>query len=66
MKLSTMGGRIARAVLAGLVVFVVLLVIGMIVERFDVEIGETVQRYAAVLGLIAGLVQFFTGDSPVV
>ena len=51
-------GRIVYALLAGLVAFIVLLIIGIIVEKFDAEIGELIQKFAPLIGLLVGVLYF--------
>lgn len=61
MGLSGTAARIAYAVLVGVVTFVVLLVVGGLV---DSETGATIQKYAALIGVLAGLVTFFARPAP--
>jgi hypothetical protein len=54
--------RILWAVLYGIVVFVVVLIIAAILSAVGLsQVGAVLNRFAAVLGLLAGLVTFFTG-----
>ncbi len=62
--LSGLAGRIVSAILYGVIVFVVLFVIGIIVTSFQAEIGAFLKHWAALIGLLAGLVVFFTGARP--
>ena len=66
MKLSGMAGRIVKAILVGVVTFIVVFIIGAIVAHFDGEIGGMIEKFSPLLGLLAGLVMFFTGESPIV
>lgn len=59
MNLSGLPGRIAYAVLAGLITFIVVLVLGVLLNSFSPEIGSILTRFAAPLGVLVGLVTFF-------
>lgn len=63
MNLSGLPGRAAYAILAGVVTFVVLLIIGIIIASFYPEIGEVIKKFAAVIGLLVGLVTFFVAPA---
>ncbi len=65
MGLTGLAARIVYAILAGVVTFVVLLIIGFIVAKFDANIGGIVQKFAAVIGLLVGLWYFFAGPGRV-
>jgi hypothetical protein len=60
MRLSGLAGRIVYALLAGVVTFVVILILGVIISHFDAQVGSILEKYAAVIGLLVGLVYFFT------
>ena len=59
MNLSGLVGRIAYALLAGIVAFVIILILGVIIGKFDAQIGDILQKYAAIIGLLIGIVYFF-------
>jgi hypothetical protein len=54
------------AVLYGFIVFVVILIVGIIFSSIPsvVEVGTVLKRYAAILGLLTGIVVFFTRPRP--
>lgn len=57
-------GLIARtvyAILAAVVTFVILLIIGAVIAKFDANIGDIVTRFAGVIALLTGLWYFFAG-----
>lgn len=64
--LSGLAGRIAQAVLYAVVVFLVVFIIGILLTNVAQasEIGALLKRFAPLLGLLAGLVVFFTGGRP--
>lgn len=65
MNLSGLAGRIAWAVLYGLVVFIVTTIIGLLFSQFGLEaIGGVLTKYAALLGLLAAVVVFLTRSTP--
>lgn len=68
MHLTGLVARIAYALLVAIVTFVVLLIIGAVVNSFDANIGSIIQKWAAVIALLVGLVTFFTRNpgSPIV
>ena len=57
--------RIVIAVVVGVVVTLACILLGLILVALHIDIAETVghflQSYAAVIGILAGLIQFFTG-----
>jgi hypothetical protein len=60
---SPLISRLLWAVLYGICVFVVVLIIAAIFKAVGFEeVGAVLDRFAAVLGLLAGLVTFFTGQ----
>lgn len=62
--LTGLAGRIATALLYGFIVFIVVFIIGIIIATFSSEAGDLLKRYAALIGLLAGLVTFLTGSRP--
>lgn len=68
MNLTGLPGRIAWAVLYGFVTFLVVFIIGIILVQVSqaVEIGELLKRFAPLLGLLAGIVTFFSRSHPTV
>lgn len=59
MNLSGLLGRIAYALLAGVVAFLVFFIIGAIVVHFDTVIGTKIEDLSPLIGLLVGLVYFF-------
>lgn len=59
-------GRIVGALLYGVVTFIVLFIIGIIVALFNAQVGDFIEKWAAIVGLLVGLYFFFTGVKPVV
>lgn len=68
MPLSGLAGRIAWAVLYAVVTFLAVYIIGILLTNVGqaAEIGDLLKKYAALLGLLAGLVVFFTRSHPTV
>lgn len=68
MNTSPILGRILWAVLYGFLVFIAVLIIGIIFQQLTpvAEIGTVLKKFAPLLGLLAGLVAFFTGAKPLV
>ncbi len=66
MNLSGLPGRIAYAVLYAVVTFIIVYIIGILLSNVAqaVEVGELLKKYAALLGLLVGLVTFFTQSHP--
>lgn len=66
MNLSPTLARIAWAVLYGLIVFIVCLIIGAVLNAVGLpSIGAIMTRFAAILGILAGIVAFLTGHRAV-
>lgn len=59
-------GRIVGALLYGVVTFIVLFIIGIVVALFNAQVGDFIEKWAAIVGLLVGLYFFFTGAKPVV
>lgn len=59
MRLTGIVGRVVYALLAGIVAFILLLILGVIIGKFDSQIGDIIQKFAAVVALLVGLVYFF-------
>lgn len=59
--LSGLAGRIAQAVLYGVVVYIVVYIIGLILIQVPgaVAIGDFLKHWAPLLGLLAGIAAFF-------
>lgn len=57
--LSGLIGRIVYAILAGVVAFLVIFILGVIVNHFDATIGAKLEQFAPLIGLLVGLVYFF-------
>lgn len=66
MKFNGILGRIVLALLVGLITFIVVFILGVIIGKFDAQIGDVIQKFSPLIGLLAGLVKFFTGESPLV
>jgi sulfite exporter TauE/SafE len=62
--LTGLAGRIIAAILYGVVTFVVLFILGLIVAHFDQSIGSFIEKWSAIIGLLAGLFVFFVGHRP--
>jgi len=60
-------GRILLAVFYGFCVFLVIFILGMIVSKFatTADIGAFLEKWASLIGLLAGAVALFTGYKPV-
>jgi hypothetical protein len=56
-------GALVRAILTGVIVFIVILVIAYILNLIPVVagIGAILQRFALILALLAGAAAFFSG-----
>lgn len=66
MPLTGLAARIAWACLYGLIVFIVCLIIGAILNAVGLpSVGSILERFAALLGILAGIVAFLTGNRPV-
>jgi hypothetical protein len=65
MNLSGLAGRIAYAVLAGVVAFLVVFIIGAIVAHFEAAIGSKLEAFSPLIGLLVGLVYFFARPNSV-
>ena len=59
MNLTGIFGRIAYAILAGVVAFLVVFILGVIVTHFEATIGAKLQDFAPLIGLLVGIVYFF-------
>ena len=58
-------GRLASAVLYGVIVFIVTYIIGLLCIQFGLtDIGELLKKFAPLLGLLAGIVSYLTGSTP--
>jgi len=64
MNLSGLAGRIAYAVLAGVIAFLVVFIVGALVVHFDATIGGILERFAPLIGLLVGIVYFFIRPNP--
>lgn len=64
MPFSGLMGRVAYALLAGIIVFIAFFIIGVIATRFDATIGNKLEEFSPIIGLLAGLVVFFTRPTP--
>lgn len=66
--LTGLAGRVASAVLYGVLVFIGVFIVGIILTKFTqtTDIGEFLKSWAPLLGLLAGIVAFLTGSKPVV
>ena len=53
--------RLVYAVLAGVVTYVVLYIIGLLVGKFDASIGDIIVKFAPLIGLLVALYYFFAG-----
>ena len=62
--LSGLVGRIVYAILAGVVAFLVVFIVGAVVTHFDGTIGSLLEEWAPLIGLLVGLVYFFAGPRP--
>lgn len=65
--LTGFAGRIAQAVLYGVLVFLAVFIIGIILVQVPqaVEIGNLLKKWAPLLGLLAGIATFFSGNRAV-
>ncbi len=66
MPFSGLLGRAINAILYGVITFIVFFIIGVIAAHFDVTIGNTLKEFAPLIGLLAGLLVFFTRPTPLV
>lgn len=57
-------GRIAYAVLAGVVAFLVVYILGAIVNHYDTTIGLKLEQFSPLIGLLVGIVYFFARPTP--
>lgn len=64
MRLTGLAGRIAYAVLAGVVTFIIVFIIGVFATSFSAEVGALLKQYAALIGFLVGLVYFFLRPVP--
>ena len=62
--LSGLIGRALYALLVGVITFIVFYIIGAVVAHFDANIGLMLERFSPLIGLLAGLVTFFTRATP--
>lgn len=60
MNLRGIVGRVVYVLLAGIVTFLIVFVIGVILFHFDSNIGGKVEAFAPLIGLLVGLLYFFT------
>jgi hypothetical protein len=52
--------------LVAVVTFVVLLILAVIVKKFDAQIGDIIEKFAALIALLLGVVYFlFTPARPI-
>lgn len=65
--LTGLAGRVATAVFYGVVVFVIVYIVGIVLTQVPqaVEVGNFLKAWAAILGLLAGIASFFTGNRAV-
>lgn len=64
MKLTGLVGRIAYAILAGVIAFLVVFILGVIVTHFEATIGSKLEQFAPLIGLLVGIVYFFVRPTP--
>jgi cation transporter-like permease len=64
MKLTGLAARIAYAVLAGVVAFLIVFVLGVVVKKFEAEAGTKIMDFSALIGLLVGIVYFFARPNP--
>ncbi len=66
LNFSGLPARIAYAVLYAVVTFIIVYIIGILLGNVAqaVEIGELLKKYAALLGLLVGIVVFLSGRHP--
>ena len=57
-------GKAIYALLVGVVTFLVVFILGAIIVHFEAAVGQKVEDFAPVIGLLAGLAQFFAGGVP--
>lgn len=64
---SNLLGRLALALFWGVVTFVVILIIGTILVQvpYLAGVGDILKKFAVLIGVLAGVVTFFTGGRPV-
>lgn len=63
MNLSGIVGRALYALFVGVITFLVVWILGAIIVHFEAAIGAKVEQFAPLIGLLAGLVQFFAGST---
>ena len=60
--------RIVVAIVVGVVVFLVCLLLGAVLNALNVPVLETIgkflQQWAVVIGVLGGILSFFTGWTP--
>jgi len=56
-------GRIATAVLYAVVTFIILLILAVIVGYFEAGIAAIINKFAALIAVLVGVIVFFTGRS---
>lgn len=57
-------GRIAYAILAAVVTFLVVFVIVAIIVRFDGSIGQKIESFVWIIGLLVGIIYFVARPTP--
>jgi hypothetical protein len=57
--LTGLAARIVYAILAGVVTFIIVYILGAIVVHFDSSIGALIEKFAPLIGLLVGLWYFF-------
>jgi hypothetical protein len=62
--LTGLAGRVVYAILAGVVAFLVVYIVGAVVMHFDTTIGSLLEQWSPLIGLLVGLVYFFAGPKP--
>lgn len=59
-------GRVAYAILAGVIAFIVFYIIGVLAAHFDANIGGIIEKFSPLIGLLVGIVTFFRYPTPLV
>lgn len=60
LPLTGLLGRICNAILNGVIAFLVVFILGVIVMKFEATIGTKLEQFAPLIGLLVGLVTFFS------